>query len=75
MTFKHICSVPGCEPCGHEIVKSTNLSKLHAFDVFESYEVFALSIGVVYALVVVIYFCKNALQNYTILNTPKQSDE
>ena len=37
---------------------------LEVFDVFECYEVFVSLIGVVYALVMVIYFCIHDLEKY-----------
>ena len=62
MRLKHDLRVPSGEMCGHEVLKLQKMFKMHAFDVFECFEVFALLICIVYALVLVIYFCRHNLQ-------------
>ena len=46
-----------------EIVNSTNMSIIDAFDVFECCEVFVLSIRAVYTLVMVVPFANNSCGN------------
>ncbi len=45
--------------------------ELHVFDVFDCHEEFVMSIGFVYALVMVVYFCKRNSQNYILNESEK----
>ena len=66
MMFNRICGAHIVMRSYRETVSFVNLSPIDAFDVFESYEVFVVSIRALYALVLSIYLWKRRMSEYTI---------